>query len=135
MRNWILRWVASTVALLAIIGAYNVVTPSHRGIYVDSATAVVIAVVLLGLVNSIIKPIILFFAMPINCLTFGLFGFVLNVLLFLMVGNLGFGFHVRSPIDALIGSVAMGILSGVLNSVLADSGDHRRDRKRDRDDN
>jgi len=133
MRNWILNWVASTLALLAIVGAYNLISPSHRGIYVDSATAVIIAVVVLGLVNSIIKPIILFFAMPINCLTFGLFGFVLNVLLFLMVGNLGFGFHVRSPIDALIGSVAMGILSGILNSILTDSGDKRRDRRRDRE--
>jgi putative membrane protein len=131
MRNWLISWVASTLALLAIVGAYNVVTPDHRGIYVDSPTAVIIAVVVLGLVNSIIRPIILFFAMPINCLTFGLFGFVLNVLLFLMVGNLGLGFHVRTVFDALIGSVAMGILSGVINSMLSARAHRERDRDRD----
>ena len=92
-----------------------------------SAVAIVIAVVVLGLANSIIRPIIMFFAWPINCLTFGLFGFVLNVVLFLIVGNLGFGFHVQSALHALIGSVAMGVFSGALSVILTDSGDKRRD--------
>ena len=129
MRNWILRWIASILALLAIVGAYSLTTPvpSARGIWVESLTAVGIAVIVLGLVNSVIRPVILFFAMPINCLTFGLFGFVLNVLLFLMVGNLGFGFHVVHPIHALIGSVAMGVLSGVINSILSDTGETKQD--------
>ncbi len=129
MKNWILRWVASILALLAIVGGYTVMKgPNGPGIFVDSPTAIAIAVVALGLANSVIRPIIMLFAWPINCLTFGLFSFVLNVLLFLMVGNLGFGFHVSTPLDALIGSVAMGVLSGTINFFLTDSGEKLRDR-------
>ncbi len=128
MKNWLLRWIGSTLALLSIVGAYAVVKgPKGPGIYVDSPTAIVIAVVALGLANSVIRPIIMMFAWPINCLTFGLFSFVLNILLFLMVGNLGFGFKVSSPLDALIGSVAMGVLSGTVNFFLSDKGEKRKD--------
>src|SRR5689334_20029308 len=130
MRNWLMRWIANIIALLIIVYGYWVTKTGsgHPGIYVDSPTAIVVAVIALGLVNSIIRPIILFFAWPINCLTFGLFSFVLNVLLFLLVGNLGLGFHVTSPIHALIGSVAMGFLSGAINFFLSDTGERRKDR-------
>ena len=128
MKNWILRWVASILSLLAIVGAYWVMRPStgHPGIWVESPTAIIIAVVALGLANSVVRPIIMLFAWPINCLTFGLFSFVLNVLLFLMVGNLGLGFHVNGAIDALIGSVAMGFLSGTINFLLKDKGEKKK---------
>src|SRR2546421_3464496 len=119
MKNWILRWLASILALLLIVGGYAIVKgPKGAGIYVDSPTAIVIAVVALGLANSVIRPIIMLFAWPINCLTFGLFSFVLNVLLFWLVDLLHIGFHVRGPIHALIGYVAMGILSGMINFFL-----------------
>lgn len=131
MRNWLMRWVASTLALLVIIGAYSIVhTPNGPGISVDTPVAFGFAVVALGLANSVIRPIIMLFAWPINCLTFGLFSFALNVLLFLAVGNLNFGFHVKTPLDALIGSVAMGVLSGMINLFLTDGGG-KGGRKRD----
>ena len=131
MKNWIMRWIASILALLIIVGAYwmTKAPKEHPGIYVDSLTSILVAVVALGLANSIIRPIILFFAWPINCLTFGLFCFVLNVLLFLLVGNVGLGFHVTAPLHALIGSVAMGVLGGAINMVLKDSGEKRKPRR------
>lgn len=129
MKNWIMRWIASILALLVIVAGYSISTPSghHPGIWVENPTSVVIAVLALGLANSIIRPIIMLFAWPINCLTFGLFSFVLNVLLFLMVGRIGLGFHVETPVDALIGSIAMGVLSGLINFFLADRPDKRRE--------
>src|ERR1051326_7646950 len=132
MKNWLLRWLASILALLLIVYGYAMVQGPKAGISVDTPTAVVIAVVALGLANSVIRPIIMLFAWPINCLTFGLFGFVLNVLLFLIVGNLGFGFHVRHAVDALVGSVAMGVLSGTINMFLTEAGEKRRERRDDR---
>ena len=128
MKNWLMRWIANIMALLFVVYGYWAAKGSarHPGIYVDSITAIVIAVVALGLANSVVRPIILFFAWPINCLTFGLFSFVLNVLLFLMVGNLGFGFHVTTPLHALIGSLAMGVLSGAINFFLTDRGEKRK---------
>lgn len=117
MKNWIARWVASVLALLVV----SQVVP---GIHLTTPVAAVIAVVVLGLVNSFIRPIIMFFAWPVNCLTFGLFGFGLNVLLFYIVGQKFIpGFEVKDLMAALIGSVAMGILSGLFNFILKDRGD------------
>lgn len=117
MKNWIVRWIASALALAVV--AYVV-----PGIKVDSATTLLIVVVILGFVNAFIRPIIMFFVWPINCLTFGLLGFVVNVLLFWVVGSdLVKGFHVNGFAAALIGSVAMGILSGLFNFILKDKND------------
>jgi putative membrane protein len=121
MKNWIVRWIASGLALL-------VVTHVVPGISVKDPVTLIVAVLVLGLVNSLIRPIIMFFVWPINCLTFGLLGFLINVLLFQLVGSsLVPGFHVKGFVPALIGSVAMGILSGVFNFFLKDRGD--RDNK------
>lgn len=117
MKNWVVRWIASALALFIVAS----VVP---GIKVDSLGTLLIAVVVLGLVNSCIRPLIMFFVWPINCLTFGLLGFAINVLLFWFVGsNLVKGFHVEGPYAALIGSVAMGFLSGLFNMILKDKGD------------
>ncbi len=117
MKNWVLRWIASALALFIVA---NVVP----GIRVDSLPTLLIAVVVLGLVNSFIRPLIMFFAWPINCLTFGLLGFAINVFLFWFVGsNMVKGFHVEGIYAALIGSVAMGFLSGLFNMLLKDKGD------------
>lgn len=136
MKNWIMGWIANIIALGIILAGYWMTRdPNHfhpkttPGIWADGPVAILEAVLILSLANTIIRPIVMFFAWPINCLTFGLLGFVLNVLLFMLVGNLGFGFYVNGPIAALIGSVAMGALSGALSSLLHDSG--KRKRKKD----
>jgi len=120
MKNWIMRWVASVLALLIIGVAYP------QGIHLDFVhhpAALLIAVVALGLANTLIRPIIMFFVWPINCLTFGLLGFLINVLLFWAVGSIIPGFEVKGPIAALVGSVSMGVLSGAINFLLKDRGD------------
>jgi len=119
MRNWFMRWIASALALY-------IITKLDIGIYVDknSLGTLIVAVIVLGLVNSLIRPLIMFFAWPINCLTFGLFGFLLNAILFWIVGSrLVPGFHVNGFIAALIGSLLMGLISGFFNLFLKDRGD------------
>lgn len=130
MKNWMIRWIANILALL-------IVTCTVPHIHLDTKHPLLLigAVVVLGLANAIIRPIIMFFVWPINCLTFGLLGFVINALFFWIVGNLQLGFKIdpgpTGLMAALIGSFAMGILSGLINFVLKDRGD--RDNKDDRD--
>ena len=116
MTNWIIRWILSGVAL-AIVGNL------HLGVRYDDTNALVIATVVLGLVNSIIKPILMLLTLPLNCMTFGLFGFVLNAILFAVAGNSVHGFHVDWPLGALLGPILMGLISGLLNSMLVDRGE------------
>ena len=69
MKNWIVRWIANIVALFAV-------TLFVPGIRFDGQhyLSLVVVVVGLALANAVIRPVIMFFAWPINCLTFGLLG-------------------------------------------------------------
>jgi len=91
---------------------------------ITSAGGAVLAVVALSLVNAVIRPVVNLLALPLRCMTFGLIGFVINALLFLLVGQLGIeGFQVgergkpaETFLAALFGSVVMGVVSALLNA-------------------
>ncbi len=125
MRNWVTRWVASALALFIITQIDPGITLDGQG--AQRLVTLFTVVVALGLANSLIRPVIMIFAWPINCLTFGLLGFAVNVGLFWLVGVLVPGFHVNGPLPALIGFVAMGLITGLINFILKDRGD--RDNK------
>ena len=122
MRNLITRWIASALALFLIAQVgFGIHLKNH-----DASTLMTLAVatVAIGLANAVIRPIIMFFAWPVNCLTFGLFGFVVNAVLFWVAGSgLIPGFQVDGFVPALIGSIAMAFLSGLINFLLKDRGD------------
>ena len=121
MKNWITRWIASALALFIIVNLnIGVSVTRHNS---SALTTLAIATVAIGLANALIRPVIMFFAMPINCLTFGLFGLIVNAALFWAVGTLVPGFKVAGAVPALIGSLAMGVISGLINFLLKDRGD------------
>lgn len=73
----------------------------------------------LGLVNAFIRPILLIISLPLTIMTLGLFTFVLNALLLLLVSAIPqLGFSVNGFLWALIGSILISIVSGVLNKVV-----------------
>jgi putative membrane protein len=75
----------------------------------------------LGVVNAIVKPILVMVSLPITCLTLGLFIFVINALMLLLVSAIPFlGFVVDGFIVALIGSVLISVVSWALSMVLPD---------------
>jgi putative membrane protein len=111
--NWILRWVVSGIALA-------IVAHLHIGVSYETVSALAIATVVIGLVNALIRPILALLTLPLNCLTFGLFGFVLNAILFYIAGNAVNGFHVEFWPGAILGPILMGLLSGLLNHLLPD---------------
>lgn len=75
----------------------------------------------LGLVNAIVKPILVMVSMPITCLTLGLFIFVINALMILLVSAIPFlGFFVRDFIVALAASIVISLVSWALSMVLPD---------------
>jgi putative membrane protein len=79
----------------------------------DFWTAFVVAVVL-GVVNAILRPLLLILTLPINVLTLGLFTFVLNALLVLVVSNLVPGFEV----NGFWAAIAFGLVQSLISSVL-----------------
>lgn len=118
----ILRWILSaialyiTVVLAQVLGLKMWIRPGTEGI-----APALIAVAVLAIVNAIIRPIIKLIALPITCLTFGLFAFVINALMFWIVGQVVPGFHVAGFWAPLFGSIVMGLVSGALNNLLISS--------------
>lgn len=114
MKNWALRWAVNGVAL-AIVAHLNI------GVRYESIGALAVATVTIGLANSVVRPVLGFLTMPLNCMTFGLFGYALSFILFYMVGQVVPGFEVTSAMGAVLGSLMLGIISGVLSRFVADS--------------
>lgn len=86
------------------------------GIAVASFMTALIVAVVLGLVNAIIRPIILILTLPINILTLGLFTFVINALMVLLVANLVPGFAVASFWWAMLFSIILSVANTIVKS-------------------
>ncbi|MBM7557348.1 phage holin family protein [Halanaerobacter jeridensis] len=90
------------------------------GIAIDSISAGMWAALILGLVNTFLKPILTIFTFPLTVLTFGLFLFILNGILFLLAANLVAGFSVSGMFAAIIGSVVLSIINSLMSGVIDD---------------
>lgn len=90
------------------------------GIRVDGPEPLIVAVLILSLLNTIVRPILVLFALPFVILTLGLGLWVINALLFMLVGGIVDGFSVDSFWWALWGSFVVGVTSLVLGTLLGD---------------
>ena len=122
----ILRWVASAIALVITVYLAHFLN-IDLSFNATSATSIAVvafeASLVIGLVNAIVRPIVKLVALPITCLTLGLFSFVVNALMFWLTSLVVAGFHVGGFIPALFGSVVMSLVSGPLNWVLVSAVD------------
>ena len=103
-------WLINAVALLAL----PYLLPS---IHVASFATALWAAVVLGLINAVIRPVLLLLTLPVTLLTLGLFIFVINALLFQLAGYLIDGFNVGGFWPALLGSVVYSVISWALSAV------------------
>lgn len=107
----LLVWLINAVALLALPYLMSSIT-------VDSIPAALIAALLLGLVNTFVRPLLILLTLPATLITLGLFIFVLNGLLFWFVGSFVQGFHVAGFWSALFGAILYSIISWALSALL-----------------
>lgn len=108
----LLVWILNAVALLIV--AY--VLP---GISVASFGSAMIAALVLGLLNTLVKPVLILLTLPITIVTLGLFLLVLNALLFWFAGSILKGFSVAGFGWALLGALVYSVVSGLLSRLLA----------------
>ena len=107
----LLAWLFNAIALMAV--AYLL-----PGITVASFVTALIAALVLGLVNAVIKPILILLTLPVTLLTLGLFIFVINGLLFWFVGSFIEGFVVTGFWPGVLGAIAYSIVSWALSAIL-----------------
>ena len=109
---FIIRLLIHMVAILII----SYVLPGL--IWVDGIWSALVAAFLLGIVNSVLRPILIFFTLPITLLTLGLFLLVINGLMLWLVSAIVSGFHVNGFWGAVLGSILISIVSWILSRFL-----------------
>ena len=111
MMTVLLVWILNAVALLVV--AY--VLP---GIVVASFGSAMLAALVLGLINSLVKPVLILLTLPITIVTLGLFLLVLNALMFWMAGSILKGFQVNGFWWAVGGAILYSLISGFLSNLI-----------------
>lgn len=109
----VLRWALNAVALMLL-------PQLIAGLRVDSYTAALVTALLLGLINALIRPILILVTLPITVLTLGLFTLVINALLFWAVAGLVAGVHVADFWAAFWAALLYSLLTWLVNLALAD---------------
>ncbi len=104
-------------ALGAVVAALVTATISERLLSFDTAETVILFGLVMGVIDAFIKPVVKMLSLPITCLTFGLFSIVINAALFALGSYIVPGITV-SWVGALVGSVLVSIISGLIFSVL-----------------
>lgn len=107
----LLVWILNAVALWLV----TLIVP---GVQVQDPVHAFIAAIVLGLVNALVKPVLVILTLPITVLTLGLFLLVINALLFWGVGAVLPGFHVAGFWWAMLGALLYSLLTWALSSLL-----------------
>ena len=107
----VLVWLVNTLALVAV--AY--LMPSVSVASIESA---LLAALVLGLVNAVVRPVLVLLTLPVTILTLGLFIFVLNGLLFWMVASWLEGFDVGGFWSGVLGAILFSIVSWLLSALV-----------------
>lgn len=104
----IYRWLFSALGLLLI-------DEFVAGIRVEGLYVAIIAALILGVLNAIVRPVLFVLTLPVTILTLGLFAFVINAGLFLFAASFIDGFEVDSFWYALLGSILMSVIGVISN--------------------
>jgi len=107
----LLLWILNAVALLAVTW----LLPS---IQVSGFGAALIAALVLGFINTLVRPVLALLTLPITVLTLGIFYLVLNGLLFWLASALLPGFHIEGFWSAVFGAVLYGVITWALSALI-----------------
>jgi len=111
MLTLLARWILNAAALLLVAYLYP-------GVAVQSFFAAAMAALVLGLVNAVIRPLLVLLTLPVTLLTLGLFLFVINALMFWLVAEIVPGFRVTGFVAALVGSILYSLITLVTSWLL-----------------
>lgn len=102
MRGLLIRW---AIVALGLWVASRLVS----GIHIDDTGTLILAAAVLGVVNALVRPIVVLLTLPLTVLTLGLFLWLVNAAMFGLAARLVAGFHVAGLVPALLGSLIVSI--------------------------
>jgi putative membrane protein len=111
MLKWLLAWATNAGVLLLL----PYILPA---VQVKDFTSALIAALVLGLLNAIVRPILMVLTLPITVITLGLFLLVINGLMFWLASRMLDGFHVSSFGWAIVAAIVYSLITWAVNAVL-----------------
>lgn len=115
MRGIFVRWLILTFAIIAT--SYLI-----DGIQISGFLSAFFAAAILGILNAFFRPILLILTLPVNILSLGLFTFVINAIVLMMVSGVISGFNVDGFWSAVFGSLLISLVSWFLTSFISERG-------------
>jgi putative membrane protein len=112
MPGILIRWLITTLAIVIVPHVIS-------GVRVEGLGTALAAGAILGILNALIRPVLIILTLPLTVVTIGLFIFVINALLFEFAAAIVPGMHVDSFWSALFASIVVSIVSWILNSAIA----------------
>ncbi|HZJ76355.1 MAG TPA: phage holin family protein [Oscillospiraceae bacterium] len=109
--RFLIRWLISAVSIY-IIANLSV------GVTVLSFKSTIMASAILGIVNVVIKPILIILTLPINIITLGLFTFVINGITLIITSYIVDGFDVKNIFAAIVASILISIVNVILTNLV-----------------
>jgi len=110
--RFVLDWIISALSLL-------IVARVIPGFQVEGFGTALLAALVLGLVNATLGPVVLFLALPLTILTFGLFHFVVMAFLIWLATAIVPGFHVSGFFPAFFGAIVLALVSTLLHALVS----------------
>ena len=114
MKSFLMRWLATTIAVA-------VAEQLLANIYADGWFSLIIAALLLGIINAVIRPVLLLLSLPFILVTLGFFILVVNALMLWIVGKIVPGFHVDGFWTAFFGAIIISLVNWALSAVFKGS--------------
>jgi putative membrane protein len=115
VKGLVVRWLILTVAIL--LAAYLI-----DGIRVSDFHTVLLAAAVLGILNALLRPVLILLTLPLNILTLGLFTFLINAFILKMTSGVISGFDVTGFWPAVLGALVISIVNWLLSTLISDKG-------------
>jgi putative membrane protein len=120
----VVRWIVNAIALLAaafVVSGIHLSASGRPGLNEWVTLAIVAAI--FGVINAIIRPVVLLLTLPLTIVTLGLFIFVVNALMLMLTGRLARAFDLAFRVDgfgaALLGALVIAVVNFVLGRLFA----------------
>lgn len=111
MKAFLLKWLVTAVSIFIVANVFGV-------IYIENLKALVLAALLLGILNAILRPVLIILTLPITIFTLGLFTLVINGFLLYAVSGMVSGFEIASFWRAFLAALLISIVNALINFLI-----------------
>lgn len=113
MKKFLTRWLVNSVALILVERFVS-------GVHANSLWTIIVAALIFGILNALVRPVLLLLTLPINMATLGIFTFVVNAAILGMTGAVVRGFSINNFLTAIWASILLSLISMILSAFLKD---------------